>query len=1196
MKRTTTALLLFFTTIGFTQAQDYSIRLETGELPTEPNIEAYLTDHTDQVFDGRYYQIVQFNSTPLQDEKVKMEASGMRFFEYLPNYAYLVSFPQDFAKQKLKTFNVRCVLDNEPEQKISVFLKNGIPAKDYVGGEIQIILSCYADVNLNHVVEDMQTAGYEIEHQNDLAGYVVVTGDYDDVKVLSEKTYVKYIDHVPSFEPDDNHGRGLHRSLNINTYDPLGKKYDGSGVVVTVNDDGFVGPHIDFKNRTEQSTVASDLTGDHGDMVAGILGGAGNLDPKYEGMAKGVFIHVRQYSSLLPNTVSLHQNDSSMIFSSSYSNGCNAGYTALTNQVDQEIRQNPSLIQVFSAGNSGTLDCGYGAGSVWGNITGGHKQGKNVIATANLDRDEDLMTSSSRGPAHDGRIKPDIAANGNNQISTDPNNGYSPGGGTSAAAPGISGITAQLYHAYKTLNGGTTPESALIKACLLNSAEDFGNAGPDFRYGWGRVHALRALDILENNQYSSDSITQGQSKSASVVVPSGVKEVRIMVYWNDYEAAANASIALVNDIDMTVTDGSTTFEPWLLDHTPNTTALNTPAGNGADHLNNMEQVAIVDPAAGTYTVNIDGFNIPQGPQKYYVVYTFIYDEIKVIYPNGGEGFIPGDVNRIFWDAYGNTGTFTLEYSSNDGTTWNTVSTVSGASRSYNWLVPSGATGLARFRITRGGDSDITDTIFSVLDDPNNLHIESVCPDSIELNWDHVGGASSYVVYRLGNKYMDSIGTTTQDTFLYALPNINDEEWFSVAAVPSNNPNIVGSRALAIHYDGSGVVNCTQSYDLSPVTIVTPGSGALCDASDLDVSIFIENAGANTMSNFDVHYKLSGQATVTETYSGTISSGAIVSYTFSTPLTVTTPGNYTLDIWTTDPLDQALYNDTITTNFEYGNNVISSFPNLEDFESMLLCNDDSNCEAENCALSGGWLNEENLNEDDIDWRVNQGGTPSSGTGPQVDHTTGNIFGNYVYLEASNNCFGKEAVMVSPCIDLTGQSAAHFTFWYNMRGGDMGSLHVDIFNGSLWILDVIPPISGDQGSEWNQAGMSLSQYVGDIIKIRFRGITGTEYQSDMAIDDINIDNTVSIYENELSNQIMLYPNPSNQSTTIGISLMDAVAESFIVTNVLGEVVHRETALNLSNGSYTLNTNDLSNGLYFIDVRTSKGHVTKQLLVQH
>ena len=66
-------------------------------------------------------------------------------------------------------------------------------------------------------------------------------------------------------------------------------------------------------------------------------------------------------------------------------------------------------MQTFSAGNSNNQDCGYGAGNQWGNITGGHKIGKNVIATANLNENDGIIGSSSRGPASDGRIKPHFA-------------------------------------------------------------------------------------------------------------------------------------------------------------------------------------------------------------------------------------------------------------------------------------------------------------------------------------------------------------------------------------------------------------------------------------------------------------------------------------------------------------------------------------------------------------------------------------------------------------------------------------------------------------------------------------------------------------------------------------------------------------------------------------------------------------------
>ena len=98
----------------------------------------------------------------------------------------------------------------------------------------------------------------------------------------------------------------------------------------------------------------------------------------------------------------------------------------------------------------------------------------------------------------------------------------------------------------------------MIKASLLNSADDFGNVGPDFQYGWGRVNALRALQMIENVQYLSGTISQGQSQTVQVPVPAGVKEVRIMTYWLDYEWSPIAATALVKDPDMTVSFSGTT--------------------------------------------------------------------------------------------------------------------------------------------------------------------------------------------------------------------------------------------------------------------------------------------------------------------------------------------------------------------------------------------------------------------------------------------------------------------------------------------------------------------------------------------------------------------------------------------------------------------------------------------------------------
>ena len=318
---------------------------------------------------------------------------------------------------------------------------------------------------------------------------------------------------------DDILGRALHRANVIDAIYPSGRHYNGEGIGVLCRDDGDVGPHIDFTGRINNFDAEAG-PGTHGDGVSGIMAGAGNLDPRNKGMAAASFLYVIDYEpEFLDETMELHLDYDVLVTNSSYSNGCNAGYTTITETVDQQLYQNEHLMHVFSAGNSNNNNCGYGAGDQWGNVTGGHKQAKNCLTTANLNSDATLNGTSSRGPAHDGRLKPDIAAHGAEQISTNPDNDYQVFGGTSAAAPGIAGITAQLHQAHQELNGGERAEAALLKAILLNSANDLGNKGPDFKFGWGHVNAYRAVLTLEEQRYFKTTLEPGEINTHTISNP-----------------------------------------------------------------------------------------------------------------------------------------------------------------------------------------------------------------------------------------------------------------------------------------------------------------------------------------------------------------------------------------------------------------------------------------------------------------------------------------------------------------------------------------------------------------------------------------------------------------------------------------------------------------------------------------------------
>ncbi|MAM28094.1 MAG: peptidase S8 [Flavobacteriaceae bacterium] len=826
IKSTVLGVFLMVAFASFAQST-YTIQFqdETIEMPENIGTFDWADMPESAQMENGYVGWVQFYSTPTQDVQDLFEANRLELINYISNHAYLFYFPASTSVDMLKANGVRSIVPIEGRFKLSQDLKNGNIGDWAISGDnYRVTLQHYDNISTDRVILELAQKQIAVAQRYDNSNNIDLLIPNNCLESLAELPYVKWVEVIvaPSI-PDDLRGRALHRASALDTQTGAGRNYDGSGVGVLCRDDGAVGPHVDFQGRI------SGLNGNnggntHGDGVSGIMAGAGNKDPRFRGMAAGSDLHVVNYvPNFLDNaTTSLINSGDVQITNSSYSNGCNAGYTSITETVDEQTIDNPSLLHVFSAGNSNNQNCGYGAGNQWGNITGGHKQGKNVIATANVFFDGSLVSSSSRGPAHDGRIKPDIAANGQNQISTAPNNGYLSFGGTSGAAPGIAGISAQLYQAYMEENSGNMPNSGLIKATLLNTANDAGNVGPDFKFGWGIVNALRAGMLIEDGRHLSDDVSQGNTNTHTINVPSGTVQLRVMLYWEDPAATPGATTALVNDLDLEVTDpSSTTLLPWVLDSTPNATALDTPATNGVDRLNNVEQVLINNPAAGSYDVDVTGFNVPQGPQDYFIVYEIIEENLTLTFPNGGEKLEFSEPIPIHWDAINTTAGFVLEYSDDNGATWSNITSVGATTDLYEWTPPSTFTGEGLVRVTSGAFSDTSDDNFSVADQPASMIATKVCEGEATFEWAEVAGAEFYDVYLLGEKYMEVVETTTDLTA--TIPVVEDageyDFWYSVSA-RNDTEGWETRRRLGRQYEG-GPLDCILGVDdvlLSNITM------------------------------------------------------------------------------------------------------------------------------------------------------------------------------------------------------------------------------------------------------------------------------------------------------------------------------------------------------------------------------------------
>ncbi len=161
--------------------------------------------------------------------------------------------------------------------------------------------------------------------------------------------------------------------------------------------------------------------------------------------------------------------------------------------------------------------------------------------------------------------------------------------------------------------------------------------------------------------------------------------------------------------------------------------------------------------------------------------------------------------------------------------------------------------------------------------------------------------------------------------------------------------------------------------------------------------------------------------------------------------------------------------------------ISSFPYSESFETGF----------------GDWVQTSYFITDDYDWTRDASGTPTTSTGP----TTGSDGTWYLFTEASSQT-NSDFIINGPCFDLVCPNP-ELTFDYHMYGINMGSLALDIEatpGSGTWTT--VWSLSGDQGNAWNSVTINLSAYSGTTIKIRFKGVTGNGLESDMAIDNIEI----------------------------------------------------------------------------------------------
>jgi hypothetical protein len=927
MKKVTQRLLVLFSlmnglpALAPAQTAPPIIKLQTGKGPENLlRSEASAGLYESALYNGRYYMLLQLDRLPNESSTKELQAAGITLGDYITQQAYLAQSNRLPDHNLLRKLGVTAIYLFTPATRTDRSVLTRSDAELEASGMV-IAVSWFGDLDQNRVTETLVEYGAEpISLKYTVPHTLFVRANRATIDKMARLPFISFISAESTVDHELNYNNHA-----VHAVDPLSsptlRNLQGKGVTVGIGDNANASTHIDVYNRLMVRTSTAAVN--HGTHVTGIVGGAGIINPQYNGMAPAATMIGQLYSDVLTHTpVYMHDYHMVLTNNSYYAGapGCpgSGAYNFLASYVDSQLYATPSILHVFASGNDGAYTCGTYPLS-YGTIKSGFQCAKNVLTVGAIDNSTNLVaTASSRGPVNDGRIKPEILTGGRAIISTIVNNQYASISGTSMSSPTATGVLALLVERYRQLHPGTDPDGALLKALISNSADDIGNTGPDYFCGFGMMNARRAVEAMEGNRYWQGTITHADSQTYTIpAVPAGA-QLKVMLYWPDKPANTAAAKALVNDLDLTVLEpgASSPHQPLIL----NPSSVAALAQEGRDSLNNIEQVMFTSPSAGAYTIGVKGKLIPSGSQPYVITYEIISPSVSLEYPAGGEKWSPGQSEIIRWSSFGTgNNSFTLEYSLNGGTSWNNiVSNLPAGTVNYTWALPAdSASEHARVRITTSGPAYTSASQdFTLLGQAALLTLTNPCPGYAALSWNKIKHAQDYEVWLYtGSDTLKSMGTTIDTSFL--VPGLRPSQQYYVAVQARFASGTPARRSVAAPIIPSGGT-CTgtlfdNDYALdSLLSPVTGRANTLSQPGTVPIQWRARNYGATVATVTDtLYYQVNGGTVVAQQISQSIPSLGSATVASSVPVNFGTPGTYTIKAWIKHPGDGQPANDTVT---------------------------------------------------------------------------------------------------------------------------------------------------------------------------------------------------------------------------------------------------------------------------------------------
>jgi hypothetical protein len=287
---------------------------------------------------------------------------------------------------------------------------------------------------------------------------------------------------------------------------------------------------------------------------------------------------------------------------------------------------------------------------------------KNVLTVGAVDDAKAMTAFSAYGPTDDGRIKPDVVANGYSVYSStaDSNKSYGVYNGTSMSTASATGSVALLQQLQNILRPGVPLLSSTVKAVLIHTASEAGaSLGPDYSFGWGLLNIKAAADMIsQNSENGGRNIYEGViSEGEIITIPVETVSaplLKVTLCWTDPSGQPSSpslnsrTSKLINDLDVKVENSVSlqSFLPWVLDvENPA-----SPATNGINHIDNVEQVYIANPGENNFNIKIShSGSLTGGSQSFSLIVSGTTTPTNIFPPQNLGYSINGSTILLNWN-------------------------------------------------------------------------------------------------------------------------------------------------------------------------------------------------------------------------------------------------------------------------------------------------------------------------------------------------------------------------------------------------------------------------------------------------------------------------------------------------------------------------------------------------------------------